>query len=206
MPNITGGESTPAPGHRSKRSGGGARHPAPSASCPMRWVRRKDRSATRAHYPGAMRERTQITGSSPTAMTISANRRSFFIRKRLAGQRFVPNPLRQAASRSRARMTVIADQGLPVGVATPRAFRMRAISRADSLSRAKQGRARGILLRAIMLCAFWRFHTDAAAPKTCPSMCTTPFCDACSLTPCDPAASEKRRKLIGPNVHSGSNF
>ena len=36
-----------------------------------------------------------------------------------------------AANRSRARITVIADQGLPVGVATLRSFRMRAISRAD---------------------------------------------------------------------------
>jgi hypothetical protein len=36
-----------------------------------------------------------------------------------------------------------------------------------------------------------RFHTAAAAPKTCPSMCAAPLCDACSLTPCSPAASEK---------------
>jgi len=38
---------------------------------------------------------------------------------------------RHAARRSRTRMTVMADQGLPVGVATFRSFRMRAISRAD---------------------------------------------------------------------------
>src|ERR1700741_845241 len=55
------------------------------------------------------------------------------------------------------------------------------------------------------VCLLARFHTAAAAPKTCPSMCTTPFCDARSLTPCDPAASEKRRKLIGPDVRSGSH-
>jgi hypothetical protein len=38
--------------------------------------------------------------------------------------------LRYAAKRLLARMTVIADQGLPVGAATLRSFRMRAISRA----------------------------------------------------------------------------
>ena len=36
-----------------------------------------------------------------------------------------------AASRWRARLTVAADQGLPVGVATLRALKMRAILRAD---------------------------------------------------------------------------
>ena len=35
------------------------------------------------------------------------------------------------STRSRARMTVIADHGFPVGVDTLRSFRMRAISRAD---------------------------------------------------------------------------
>jgi hypothetical protein len=55
------------------------------------------------------------------------------------GLTVIPQPSQHApvrhyaavASRSRARMTVIADQGSPVGVATLRLFRMRAISRAD---------------------------------------------------------------------------
>jgi hypothetical protein len=40
----------------------------------------------------------------------------------------------QAASLSRARITVIADHGFPVGAATSRSFRMRGISRTDGLA------------------------------------------------------------------------